>query len=103
MGISEGNDISESEIPSRYELDLNEKLEELRTLLLCKHHDYGSDNLKRHGCFGINVRLSDKLARVDNLLKLAEKNGKVEEPVEDTYLDIAGYAIQALLLLENKL
>lgn len=71
-------------------------LEDLTNVLKAKHHDYGEDNLREFGEFGILVRVSDKVARLKNLLKV---DGEVkDETIEDTWRDIAGYAIQALIL-----
>jgi len=39
----------------------------------------------------IRVRMSDKIARLNNLFKSG--NGEVSESIEDTMLDLAGYAI----------
>lgn len=85
-----------------YKSNLNDVLDEIGEMLIKKHHDYGVDNLKRHGLFGIIVRMDDKLARLANLSKSTEI--KVEdECLKDTLRDIAGYAIQAILLLDKKI
>ena len=53
--------------------------------------------------FGIIVRLSDKIARLQNLVQ-NEGKPKVDESIEDTLEDIAGYAINYLRLKkENKI
>jgi hypothetical protein len=67
----------------------------LKNLLRSKHADYGSENLLRFGLFGIIVRMYDKLARLENL---QNKKNKVNETIRDTLLDLAGYAIQAIIL-----
>jgi hypothetical protein len=68
---------------------------EIADMLIKKNADYGYSNLTKHGMTGIIVRLSDKLARLENL---QHKKGQVEETTEDTLKDIAGYAINALRL-----
>jgi hypothetical protein len=90
---------------TEYEQALDEQLKIIKEILLQKHHDYGADNLKRHGLKGILVRLDDKTARIDNLLKIKDGSApnKVGETIEDTFYDIAGYAIQAILLSQNRL
>ena len=88
-----------------YETYLNEQLDIIKKMLIAKHHDYGSNNLKKRGMLGIMVRLDDKMARIDNLLQNqnTDKQNQVDETIADTLYDVAGYAIQAILLLENKL
>lgn len=80
---------------------LDSVLNEIRAKLLEKHARYGPDNLKKHGLFGIAVRSSDKLARIENLVK--DPNlGTADETHRDTWVDLAGYAIQALVLFLPK-
>jgi hypothetical protein len=68
---------------------------EIADMLIKKNADYGDKNLTKPGMAGIIVRLSDKLARLENL---QDKKGHVNETIEDTLKDIAGYAINALRL-----
>ncbi len=71
----------------------------LSQLLTKKHSDYGEDNLKKFGEVGIVIRVNDKIER---LKQLTQKDAKVtDEKVSDTWLDIAGYAVQAIIMLEN--
>jgi hypothetical protein len=84
----------------KYEQDLDELLARVKTMLMAKHHDYGVDNLKRHGIFGIVVRLDDKMARISNLLK---STNQVKESIKDTFFDVVGYGLQAILMYEEKL
>lgn len=80
---------------------LDSVLQKIRDTILRKHHDYGTKNLLRHGLFGILVRIDDKSARLNNLLN---KDIMVrDESIEDTFIDLAGYAIQAILMLTGKL
>lgn len=83
-----------------YEENLDKVFEEIKEMLLRKHHDYGTENLKRHGQYGILVRIDDKTARLKNLLT---KEAEVKESIEDTFFDIVGYAIQAIMLLNEEL
>lgn len=76
----------------------------LRTLAQ-KQHDYGHDNIdggpgKGFGVRGILVRMSDKKARLDNLYRRGVRNA-LFETIEDTWLDLFGYSIIALMLLNN--
>lgn len=84
----------------QYDEKLDDELGKIRSLLISKHHDYGDENLLRHGLFGIIVRMSDKLARLENL---HDKNEEMveDEKISDTLQDLAGYAIQALVLSDK--
>lgn len=85
-----------------YEKRLDDVLIEIRELLKRKHSDYGNDNLLRFGLFGIVVRMSDKLARIENLIS-KKTISVVEETMYDTFLDLAGYSIQAIILFFGKM
>jgi len=75
---------------------------EIVDLLVRKNHDYGDDNLVKHGLLGIIVRLDDKLARLNNLYKKENKNGMVtDEKIEDTIKDIIGYGLNSLRLMRE--
>ena len=80
------------------EIELCRIIDELKDLLLKKHRDYGTKNLDEFGSFGIFIRVTDKRNRLANLIKRpdGEQSGEVGESLEDTWLDIAGYAIQAV-------
>lgn len=75
-------------------------------LLRRKNKDYAGDrdaliNFRRHGVFGVMVRLHDKICRVETLADgrtAAVKN----ESIRDTLDDIANYANLALCLLEEE-
>jgi hypothetical protein len=67
----------------------------LKDLLIRKHRDYGTRNLDEFGSYGILIRVSDKRQRLMNLMK-KDTTPEVNESLEDTWLDIAGYAIQAV-------
>jgi hypothetical protein len=71
---------------------------EVESTLIQKHHDYGEDNLRDFGELGVLVRVSDKVARLKNLI---DKQAEVaDENRADTWRDVAGYAIQALIMLK---
>jgi hypothetical protein len=59
-----------------------------------KQADYGHDNILAFGEFGLLVRTNDKVARLRNLIN---KEG-ITEPRLDSWRDIAGYALLALML-----
>jgi hypothetical protein len=65
---------------------------------LCKkQHDYGHGNINRFGLMGITVRLSDKVERYANLEGRQAQN----EATTDTLIDIVGYCVIALMLLDE--
>lgn len=81
----------------------------LTELLHSKHQDYGPGNIMSSGYLGLIVRLGDKLARLQNLMKdvkLGETDVPSEvrcrfETIEDTFADIAGYGIIGQMLLNG--
>ena len=73
--------------------------EEIASLLDRKRADYGAENIKKFGSQGVLVRVSDK---VERLINLSKREGTPNfESVEDTWKDIAGYAILALIELRE--
>lgn len=69
-----------------------------------KNRDYarGSDpfkNFRRHGAYGIVVRLDDKLSRLDSLLRPGSDGiaAVSDESIEDTFKDAANYALLGLM------
>ena len=69
---------------------------EIERLVVDKQKDYGQENILAFGDKGIIVRLWDKASRLKNLVW----NGRSpkNESITDTYRDIAGYAIIAIML-----
>ena len=76
----------------------NELLDKLTKLYLTKNADYGdsvSETYKKYGMTSFLVRMEDKLNRVRTL---SQKEAKVtDEKIEDTLLDLANYAILAII------
>jgi hypothetical protein len=76
---------------------------ELEELLLSKHKDYGPKNIADApggALNGLRVRMHDKLARINHLI---DSNQEARhEPLEDSFKDLANYAIIALLVLRGK-
>jgi len=66
----------------------------LAELVIKKHRDYGKGNILDFGEYGVLLRVNDKLRRLKNLQGKEVNN----EPIDDTWEDIAGYSIVALLL-----
>lgn len=72
---------------------------EIVELLDRKRADYGTENIRKFGSYGVLVRVSDK---VERLINLSKRNDKPNfESIEDSWRDIAGYAILALIELRE--
>jgi len=77
--------------------------QELLDLLISKHKDYGPKNIADApggAINGLRVRMHDKLARINNLVD-SGKNPE-HESIEDSFKDMANYAIIGLLVLRGK-
>lgn len=62
-----------------------------------KQRDYGHGNILKYGLTGITIRLSDKIERLKNL----QGKDSVNESIADTHLDIIGYSLIALMLVDG--
>jgi hypothetical protein len=85
------------------EVNLSNLSQELSGLLLSKHKDYGPKNisLAPGGAInGLRVRMHDKLARINNLIDSGAS--PEHESLEDSFKDMANYAIIGLLVLRGK-
>jgi len=69
---------------------------ELTKTFLKKHKDYGKGNILDMGELGIAFRISEKFNRIKNLL-MTQKD-PVNETIDDSWIDIAVYAVIAILL-----
>ena len=68
-------------------------------VVIAKQHDYGHDNILAFREQGLVVRLWDKINRLKKLVW--ENNETKTESIEDTFTDVAGYAIIGLMLAED--
>lgn len=79
---------------------LDEAFEEVSKELLemfkKKHQDYGKGNILDMGELGISFRISEKFNRIKHLLMSHKK--PTNESIEESWIDIAVYAIIAVLL-----
>ena len=79
-----------------------ELLDYLHNLYIAKNYDYGDsvhDTYQKYGLTSFLVRMEDKLNRVRTL----NQNQDIQVPtekIEDTLLDLANYAILAVLELK---
>jgi hypothetical protein len=89
--------------PTQFDLDVWDATEGLAELLISKHRDYGPKNISQSPggpLNGLRVRMWDKLARINNLI---ETNADPKhESLEDSFKDMANYAIIGLLVLQGK-
>jgi len=86
-----------------FEMDVWETSDELATLLLKKHKDYGPRNISMSPggpLNGLRVRIWDKIARINNLLDSGAN--PENESLEDSFKDLANYSIIALMVLRGK-
>jgi hypothetical protein len=81
---------------------IREVCDEVAVLLERKREDYGSAErtLGRWGLLGILVRMGDKYERLVSLIQAGRKPNF--ESVRDTLLDLAGYAVLGVMLLEKE-
>lgn len=93
--------------PARSVIEFSDEVkivyDELMSLMLSKHKDYGSSNIANApggALNGLRVRMHDKLARINNLVDTS-KNPE-HESLEDSFKDMANYAIIGLLVLRGK-
>jgi hypothetical protein len=72
-------------------------------LLLEKHADYGPKNISQSPggpLNGLRVRMHDKLARINNLID--NNKDPVNESLRDSFVDLANYAMIALLVMDGE-
>jgi hypothetical protein len=85
-----------------FEVDVVNLADYIAKTVVSKQKDYGPANIMKSPFGpeqGLIVRLYDKVARLANLTK---KESKPEnESLRDTFVDIAGYAIIGLMVLDG--
>lgn len=72
--------------------------QELAELLKKKNKDYGNSaaqQFEEYGLVSFLIRMDDKMRRLKNLNK--KNDPEVNESIEDTLIDQAGYSILALI------
>jgi hypothetical protein len=78
------------------------KMLDVLLTVIRKQKDYGHHNIAMFGITGLVIRIHDKIARAENLLtKQNMENAVPGESLYDTFLDIIGYSIIALMWLDN--
>ena len=79
--------------------DLASLMKEYLEMFKKKQASYGPGNIAKAGEKGVVLRMNDKLERLWRLVWQAKPNTLVDdESIEDTYFDMAGYALIAILV-----
>lgn len=80
----------------------NEVVNELFDLHVAKKSDYGNsfnDLLNEFGLITVVIRLQDKMNRLKTIAKNDGEYSVKDETIRDTLMDLANYAIMALMRL----
>ena len=88
---------------TKFNNDVADVTSNLFDLLISKHKDYGPKNISLSPggpLNGLRVRMWDKLARINNLVDSGAN--PEHESLEDSFKDMANYAIIGLLVLQGK-
>jgi hypothetical protein len=86
-----------------FEEAVQQKFQHAKHVLLSKHKDYGPKNIAHSPggpLNGLRVRMWDKFARINNLIDSKKK--PEHESLRDSFLDMANYAIIAMLVLDDE-
>ena len=68
-------------------------------VVISKQKDYGKSNINAFGERGCLVRANDKMERLKHLSK--ENKDPTNESIDDSWLDLAGYSMIALLVRQR--
>lgn len=85
--------------PQTFDEAIHQIADEIADLVISKQHDYGTGNILNSPAGpegGIIVRVGDKLNRLWNLV--TNKKIPRNEAQEDSWKDVAGYALIALMV-----
>ena len=85
-----------------FDRDVRYRFDECLELLLRKHLAYGPSNIGNAPggpLNGLQVRMHDKLARINNLIATGHQPDS--EPLRDSFLDLANYSVIALMVLDG--
>jgi len=84
----------------KYLDDAFEKIcQEMLRVFIKKHRDYGKGNILDTGELGIAFRISDKLNRLKHIF--SNHKQPENETIEENWIDIAVYAVIAILLKKS--
>lgn len=83
-------------------MSFDEVTKELKELYVSKNSDYGNsfnDLLYEFGLITVVIRLQDKMNRLKTIAKNDGEYSVKDETIRDTLMDLANYAIMALMRL----
>lgn len=88
---------------ARFLAEFKEITEKMLELTGRKNNDYGGPvdplkNFRKHGEYGIVVRMDDKMSRLDSFFAEKRALEVKDESIEDTAMDLAVYAIILLIM-----
>ncbi|CAB5218849.1 Clostridium phage phiCTP1, Gp74, partial [uncultured Caudovirales phage] len=86
-----------------FEEAVQQKFQHAKSVLLKKHKDYGPKNIAQSPggpLNGLRVRMWDKFARINHLIDSGAT--PENESLKDSFLDMANYAIIAMLVLDGE-
>ncbi len=81
------------------EEEMEKIADEVKEILKYKNKTYGDKNIEKVGRSGVLVRIEEKVERLKNMI---EKGIEDKESKEDSWKDIAGYAIIGAMLERGK-
>ena len=88
--------------PEVFHMNVIRAADEVVHTVIKKQNDYGPNNIRRSpfgAITGLTVRLYDKIARLANL---SSRKAKPEnESLRDTFVDIAGYGLIGLMIIDE--
>jgi hypothetical protein len=96
-------EIRKSGLNTKFEEAVQQKFQHAKHVLLSKHKDYGPKNIAHSPggpLNGLRVRMWDKFARINHLID--NKAIPENESLRDSFLDMANYAIIAMLVLDDE-
>ena len=76
---------------------IKDSVREIEEIMRERHSKYGPGNIAQFGDFGVMVRLSDKLARLQH----SSGNEFADEATRDTWLDVIGYGLIGLAWVDG--
>lgn len=85
-----------------FKMNLLAVTDEVASTVARKQNDYGPNNINRSpfgALEGLTTRLYDKIARLAHLA--VRKTEPENESLRDTFLDIAGYGLIGLMVLDG--
>jgi hypothetical protein len=88
---------------SDFEESVQQKFQHAKSVLLQKQKDYGPKNISEAPggpLNGLRVRMHDKMARINHLVDSGAT--PENESLKDSFLDLANYAIIAMLVLDGE-